>query len=825
MDLLPIHEVLEELKNQLKTNQIVILEAEPGAGKTTVIPLSLLEEDWLVGKKILVLEPRRLATRNAAYRMSQNLNEEVGNTVGYQIRFESKVSSNTRIEVVTEGIFTRRIQADPELKNIGLVIFDEFHERNLQTDIGLAFALEAQSVFREDLKILVMSATIDSSSIANFLNASVVISKGRTYLVEIRYLTHFNEKLENRILSAIRKALLDKGDILVFLPGSGEIRRVQKEIEENLNLSNILVCPLYGDLPQKDQDLAIYPDKIGRRKIILSTNIAESSLTIEGVGIVIDSGLCRIPRFEPSSGMTKLVTTSIAKDSMNQRTGRAGRLGPGISYRIWSKEEEKNYLEKTKPEILETDLTQFLLDVSSWGTQLSELKFLDRPHDSSIQRASKLLKDLGLFDKNGKITEIGLLVAKLPLHPRLGYMIISSSKLGLLYIASILSAILNEKNLFSVGHFSYKQVDLGLQVEEFLKNQHSFVAKKIKLSSEEIFKIGMNGKIENSKFIDINKLGIVLSFAYPDRIGKLREKNGRRYKLTSGKGAILRDNDSLAGNEFIVIADLDGDNKESNIYSAAKITLPEILEFHKEKIISRRTISMDEKSGKISVLQETALGELVLNSKEIQDAVTFELLQDHWINFIRKNGLSVLPWTEEVEQFRRRSELLRLLGEKLPSVEDEYLIENLEKWLLPYLDNIRRISDFKKIDLTSIIKSSYSYEQIQLLEREAPERWEVPSGSKIKLDYKKDEILLSVKIQELFGLMETPKIARGKVTLTLQLLSPSQRPIQITKDLVGFWDRTYIEVKKELAGRYPRHPWPDNPRLAVATKYTKKKVY
>lgn len=824
MNQLPIFEVLDELKNTLQKNNVVILEAPPGAGKTTVVPISLLEEEWLRGKSILVLEPRRLATRNAATRMASSLNEENGKTIGYRIRFESKISNQTRVEVVTEGIFTRRIQSDPELKNVGLVIFDEFHERNLNTDLGLALALDVQSVLREDLKILIMSATLDGKTLSSFLNAPVVKSEGKAFPIEVRHLNLSKEKLAQSILTAIKKGLADNGDILVFLPGSGEIKRVQKELEENFNLANTLICPLYGELSSKDQEIAIYPDRQGRRKIILSTNIAESSLTIEGVSIVIDSGLSRIPRFDPSTGMTKLITADIAKDSITQRAGRAGRLGPGIAYRIWSKEEEKHFAEKTRPEILETDLSQFLLEVSSWGSNLEDLKLLDMPLESSISRSKALLQNLELLETNGKITDLGKKVMKLPLHPRLGYMVISSQAINELNLASILAALLNEKNIFPVGHFSHRQVNLSLQAEEFLKNPNSFIGKRIKRTSEEIIKICSDEK-NIHRNPDLSKIGIVLSFAYPDRIARIREKKSLRYKLSSGKGAVLKENDSLEGSDFLAIAELDGDSKESTIFSAAKINLSEILEFHKHKIKKKQTARIDINTGRISVQEEISIGELVLSSKELQEAVTSELLLDVWKNYIAENGLSVLPWTEEVENFRMRSEFLRSLGENLPPLNEEYLLPNISNWLLPFLSSIRKISELKNINLLTILQSMYTYEQLQVISKEAPDRYEVPSGSNIRLEYKKDEVILSVKIQELFGLLETPSIASGRMKLTLQLLSPSQRPIQTTKDLVGFWDKTYLEVKKELAGRYPKHPWPDNPRLAQATKYTKKRAY
>ncbi len=823
MKTLPIYEVLEELKNTLRKNSTVILEADPGAGKTTVVPISLLEEEWLRGKTILLLEPRRLAARNAATRMSSILREDVGQTVGYRIRFESRLSSHTRVEVVTEGIFTRRIQSDPELKNVGLVIFDEFHERNLQTDLGLALALEVQSALREDLKILVMSATLDGKSLSYFLSAPIVKSQGRSYPVEIRYLDNSKERMNVSILLAIKKALADNGDILVFLPGYGEISRIQKELEENLNIANTLICPLYGDLSPKEQEIAVNPDKLGRRKIILSTNISESSLTIEGVGVVIDSGFCRVARFDPSTGMTKLITTRIAQDSIVQRTGRAGRLGPGVSYRIWSKEEEKHFLKTTKPEILETDLSQFLLEVGSWGSTVEELKLLDRPSESSISRSKALLRELNLLDDSGKVTDLGKQVTKLPLHPRLGYMVISSLKLELLYLAALLVSILNEKNLFSVGHSSYRQADLTLQMDEFLKNPNSYHARRIKISAEEIFKIASNGKQIDFDNMNLSDLGLLLSFAYPDRIAKIREKKSRRYKLSSGKGAVLREHDSLEQSEFLVVSELDGDNKEALIFSASKITLEQILNFHKNKISENKNAYLDEKTGRISVFLEKKLGELVLESRKIQDAVTSELLLSVWKNYIYEKGLLILPWSEEAENFRKRSEFLRLQGEDLPSLDMDDLSSNLE-WILPFVGSIRKVSDLKKLDLLSILRSLYSYQKLQLLEKEAPERWEVPSGSKIKLDYGEREVILSVKIQELFGLLETPKIARGKFPLTLELLSPSKRPIQITKDLAGFWDRTYIEVKKELAGRYPKHPWPDNPKEAIATRFTKKRI-
>lgn len=821
---LPIFEVLDELKANLAKTNLVILQAPPGAGKTTVIPLALLEESWLKDKSILVLEPRRLAAINAANRMSKSIGEVAGGVVGYRIRFDSKVSNKTKIEVVTEGIFTRRIQSDPELKNIGLVIFDEFHERNLQTDLGLAFALEVQGAYREDLKILIMSATLDGNHLSNFFSAPLIESQGKAFPVEVKHLGLSKEKLNSSILTAIQKALKEKGDILVFLPGSGEIKKIQREIEENLNLTDTLIYPLYGDLSQKEQELAIFPDKSGKRKIILSTNIAESSLTIEGVSIVIDSGLARVPRFDPSTGMTELVTIQIAKDSMEQRTGRAGRLGPGISYRIWSKEEERNFSEKTKPEILETELSSFLLEILNWGSRLKDLKFLDMPSESSVSRSKSLLLSLNLIDKQEKITDLGKEINRIPLHPRLGYMLYQTKDTKEFYLACLIASILTEKSLFTANHFSFKQSDIALEVEEFLKNQNSYLTQKIKLSTEELMRTLQTESKSKTENIDISQIGKILSFAYIDRIAKQREKNSNRFKLSSGKGAFLRENDSLIGNEFLVVASLDGDKKEAAIFKAAKISLEEILSTHSSKILKQERAFLEEKSGKILVQEEVVLGELVLSAKEKDSKITEELLSNLWIDYIKERGLSVLAYTEESKNFKERSEFLRSNGEDLPDLSDEYLLLHLEDWLSPYLISIRKLSELRNLDLLSIFKSLFSYDQIQLIEKEAPERWTVPSGSKIKLEYRKEEVILSVKLQELFGLKETPTIAKGKVKLTLELLSPSQRPIQITKDLAGFWERTYLEVKKELAGRYPKHPWPDNPLEAQATRFTKNRI-
>ncbi|HMV41005.1 MAG TPA: ATP-dependent helicase HrpB [Leptospiraceae bacterium] len=821
---LPIFEVLDELKANLAKTNLVILQAPPGAGKTTVIPLALLEESWLKDKSILVLEPRRLAAINAANRMSKSIGEVAGGVVGYRIRFDSKVSNKTKIEVVTEGIFTRRIQSDPELKNIGLVIFDEFHERNLQTDLGLAFALEVQGAYREDLKILIMSATLDGNHLSNFFSAPLIESQGKAFPVEVKHLGLSKEKLNSSILTAIQKALKEKGDILVFLPGSGEIKKIQREIEENLNLTDTLIYPLYGDLSQKEQELAIFPDKSGKRKIILSTNIAESSLTIEGVSIVIDSGLARVPRFDPSTGMTELVTIQIAKDSMEQRTGRAGRLGPGISYRIWSKEEERNFSEKTKPEILETELSSFLLEILNWGSRLKDLKFLDMPSESSVSRSKSLLLSLNLIDKQEKITDLGKEINRIPLHPRLGYMLYQTKDTKEFYLACLIASILTEKSLFTANHFSFKQSDIALEVEEFLKNQNSYLTQKIKLSTEELMRTLQTESKSKTENIDISQIGKILSFAYIDRIAKQREKNSNRFKLSSGKGAFLRENDSLIGNEFLVVASLDGDKKEAAIFKAAKISLEEILSTHSNKILKQERAFLEEKSGKILVQEEVVLGELVLSAKEKDSKITEELLSNLWIDYIKERGLSVLAYTEESKNFKERSEFLRSNGEDLPDLSDEYLLLHLEDWLSPYLISIRKLSELRNLDLLSIFKSLFSYDQIQLIEKEAPERWTVPSGSKIKLEYRKEEVILSVKLQELFGLKETPTIAKGKVKLTLELLSPSQRPIQITKDLAGFWERTYLEVKKELAGRYPKHPWPDNPLEAQATRFTKNRI-
>ncbi|WP_339715260.1 ATP-dependent helicase HrpB [uncultured Sneathiella sp.] len=823
---LPVEGVLPVLATALTSAPVAILEAAPGAGKTTLVPLFLLKSGLMGSGKIIMLEPRRLAARAAARRMADLLGEEVGQTVGYRVRLDSKVSQQTRIEVVTEGILTRRLQSDPELKGIDLLIFDEFHERSLQTDLGLALARQVQEILRDDLKLLLMSATIDTARISKALGGAPVISSaGRQFPVETRFLSRPGSKSTvQEVLTAVEQAIQEEGDILVFLPGAREITRLQQRLSQLPSLSDILILALYGNLPPKDQDGAILPDPDGKRKIVLSTDIAETSLTIEGVRIVIDSGLARRPVFNPNSGMTALETRRIARASADQRRGRAGRLGPGICYRLWSAAEDRGLIEFAPPEITSTDLTALVLELAKWGVEdPSDLFWMDVPPRGPFAQGRDVLQALGAVDENGKITTLGQKIVNLPLHPRLGGMLLRAQKIGAGGLAVNISALLSERDIFrrdpdSPNADIRSRLEILSQAE--LKGGKTFgAAQQVRRTSQDLRR---RLKIPHGSE-DQNMAGLLLAFAYPDRIGELRSGSQLQYRLSGGRGARLMENDRLQGEPYLVVADLDGKGREARIDLAAPISVEEIEENFADMIVSVRRVFWDEKKSRVLAVLERKLGALLITQQRIENPAPEEV-EAALLTAVKSKGLKVLPWNEESRSLAARINFVRYheTEEGWPDLSDTALVSSVEDWLLPYLAGASSLDDLQKINLTDILLNLMSRDQRKQLEEYAPPAIKVPSGSYIRLNFNDPESpVLAARLQELFGLQDVPKLCNGRVSVSIHLLSPARRPVQITQDLASFWKNTYTDVKKDLKGRYPKHYWPDDPLEAEATSRVK----
>jgi ATP-dependent helicase HrpB len=822
----PIHEVLSDLKRALSTNNKSILEAPPGAGKSTIVPLELLNEPWLAGKKIIMLEPRRLATRSVAMRMASLINQEVGRVVGYRIRFENKITSATRIEVVTEGILTRMLQHDNSLENVGLVIFDEFHERNLQTDLALALCLQAQQLLREDLRILIMSATLDGRKISAALhNAPIITSEGRQFPVTVNYLGDEPQtRLSSRMGSAIRKILrVEQGDMLVFLPGVAEIRLTQNVLEE-MGVDAI-VNPLYGDLPFQKQQAAILPDPKGRRKIVLATSIAETSLTIEGIRIVMDSGYSRVPKFDLRSGLTKLETVRVTKDAADQRAGRAGRLGPGLCFRLWSEGVQRNLAEHRKPEILEADLASLILELHVWGIKdVNELTWLNPPPAGAVSQALEILKQLEAVDDTGKITLRGKQMAALPTHPRLAHMLLASCEHPrTALLGTDVAAILEERDPLPKA----TGADLSLRIAE-LRNWRSGnrvvadtkVLERINTLASawrKIFKLK-----EDNQSVNDYDIGSLVVMAYPERIAKQQAKHGERYKLSTGKVVKLPAHDPLVREPWLAVAQLDAGDKEGKIFLAAPLDETSLRESAKEISIVR----WDSTRERVEGVLEKRVGSLVLESKPMKNIPVEERVQV-LCSVIREEGLKVLDWKDIHHQWQARVMSLKHWrpNEPWPDVSDEHLLQTLDDWLVPYLIDCSKLSDLKRLDLTSILPAILPWELQSGLMKWAPERIEVPSGSRIQVNYFTDgrPPVMEVRLQEVFGLLETPAVNQGKVNVLMHLLSPGFKPVQVTQDLKSFWQHTYHDVRKELRMRYPKHAWPEDPWTAQAVKGVKKK--
>jgi ATP-dependent helicase HrpB len=815
--IVPIDAVVQQLKDVLSIHSNAVLIAPPGAGKTTRVPLALIEEPWLSGSRILMLEPRRMAARSSARYMSTALSEQVGATVGYRVRLDSKVSKQTRIEVITEGILTRMLQDDPSLDGVGLVIFDEYHERSLHADLGLALCLQAQLIFREDLKILVMSATLDAKSVATMMNdAPIVESEGRIYPVETHYLNKpNNESLEITVSRSISHALEDHaGDIIVFLPGIGEIRRVGSKLR-TMNLGeHVLITPLHSSLTQEEQDLAISPSSKGIRKIVLSSSIAETSITVEGVHIVIDSGLMRVPRFSPRTGLTRLETVPVSQASADQRRGRAGRTGPGICYRLWTEQEGRQLAPHSVPEIKEADLAPLALELAVWGVDPCELRWLDPPPDAAYHQAKDLLVQLGALSSQGFITEHGKRMNGLGLHPRLAHMLLKSTALGLESLACEIAVILSERDSV-IRQSAHSDIDITIRIDA-IRNDRS-LAGWIRMELQYWERL-MNVKV-NTGSQDLSACGLLLAFAYPDRIAQRRLTGG--FLLRNGRGASIRGIQRLSNEPYLVAVELDDQGAESRIYMAATIELSSLEQHMRDQIEETTTISWDRAVQSVRARKQIRLGSLVLKDHTHSDLNPEDYLLP-LLDGIATEGLHILPWSKGSRQLQHRVIFIRQHNQSWPDFSDEALQTNLEQWLGPHLFGMKNRADLQRIHLTQLLESMLSWNQRQQLEEYFPTHIVVPSGSRIPIDYKDSAApSIAVRLQEVFGLRETPCIAQGKIPLTLHLLSPAQRPVQITRDLESFWQSAYYDVKKDLKGRYPKHYWPDDPLIAMPTSRTK----
>jgi ATP-dependent helicase HrpB len=828
---LPIDEVLPALRLALAERHEAVLEAPPGAGKTTRVPLALLNEPWLAGQKILMLEPRRLAARAAAERLASELGEKVGETVGYRIRLDSKVGPDTRIEVVTEGILTRRLQHDPALEGVGLLIFDEFHERSLDADLALALSLNGRELFRDEqpLKILLMSATLEGERLSGVLDdAPILRSEGRMYPVAMRWGRPFvpGEFIEPRVVQTVLDAISDEsGSLLVFLPGQAEIRRVNQQLADALgSRSDILLCPLHGELDLAAQRAAIEPAPAGLRKVVLATNIAETSLTIDGVRVVIDAGLARVPRFDPGSGMTRLDTQRISRASATQRAGRAGRLEPGVCYRLWSEDQHAQLAAYGSAEILQADLAGVALQLARWGVTPEQLIWLDAPPSASYAQARQLLERLGAL-RGQTLTPHGEAMAELPAHPRIAHLLIRGHDLGLADMACNVAALLGERDILrGAGADVHSRLALLSGESRAARGGQGGVQRARQLARQ--YRGYLRGKATQPVPDPDHPrwLGALLALAYPDRIAQQRKPGGAEYRLANGRAALFNEVDGLMKQPWLVIADLGSrqGQREERIYLAAEFD-PALLDgVLSEQVSVVDQLDWDEREGVLRAERQRKVGELVLSREPLtglDEAARTQAL----INLVRRKGLELLPWTPELRQWQARVALLRQLDlqaqgqSEWPDVSDAALLAGLEEWLAPYLGRVSRLSHFASLDLSSIVHNLLKWPLPQRLDELAPHHIKVPSGSSVRLDYSEHPPILAVRLQELFGLADTPRIAGGRQVVKLHLLSPARRPVQVTQDLANFWRSTYAEVKKDLKGRYPKHYWPDDPLVAEAT--------
>ena len=809
---LPIDEALPELTAALRAAGRAVLQAPPGAGKTTRVPLAMLEAGLTEGR-IVMLEPRRLAARAAAERMAETLGEKPGETVGYRIRGEVKVSKATKIEVVTEGILTRMIQSDPELAGIGAVIFDEFHERSLNADLGLALAWELRGALREDLILLVMSATLDAGPVAQMLDgAPVITSQGRAYPVETRWLDRplpKAQRYEQAVAALVEQAVAEtQGGVLVFLPGEAEIRRVESLLSGRLP-GGCALRPLYGAMPFTAQRAAIRPAESGR-KVVLSTSIAETSLTIQDIRVVVDGGRARRARFDPNSGMSRLVTERVTKAEAEQRRGRAGRVAEGTCYRLWTRGEEGGLLPFPPAEIEAADLTGLVLELALWGAGPGDLAFLTPPPPGSYAEAQALLTQLGAL-KEGRITEHGRRLSALPLHPRLGHMLAVAGAQ-----AAPLAALLEERDpLRGVG------VDLTLRLDAIadpkrFASEHAFAPDRGAVERIRAEARRLRAKAEQKPRMSPAEMA---ALAYPDRIGLRRKGDAPRWVLSGGKGAVMAEGDPLAGSRLIVALDLDGDAREARVRLAAPITESELRGLYADQIAWHDLCEWSKRERRVTARRREMFGALVLDDRIWKDAPP-EAVARAMLDGVRELGL---PWTDAARRLQARVELLRAEGAELPDFSDEGLMERAEAWLLPHLTGIKTAEGLKRLDLTAALRTALSWDEQQLLDRLAPGHFTTPMGRKVPIDYSGEAPEIAVRLQEMFGVTEHPVIGPRRLPLRITLLSPARRPVQTTMDLPGFWASSYADVRKDMRGRYPKHPWPDDPTVAEPTLRAKRR--
>jgi ATP-dependent helicase HrpB len=874
---LPIDEVLPALSAALISHPSAVLQAPPGAGKSTVVPLALLDEPWMRNKRLLMLEPRRLAARAVASRMAQTLGEPVGRRVGYRMRMDTRVSRDTRIEVVTEGVLTRMLQSDPALEGVGVVIFDEFHERSLQADLGLALAVDGRESLSSDLRILMMSATLDGEAVAKMLgDAPIVTAQGRMFSVETRFggkgmpvlpwepgtprpAGGIAESPEHIVARLVRRALREEpGDVLVFLPGAREIRRVQSLLEGGAGTESagiggrVLVLPLFGDLSGDAQDAALSRAPSGTRKVVLSTNIAETSLTIDGVRVVVDSGLVRRSVFDPATGMSSLETQRISRASAEQRQGRAGRLEPGVCYRAWSEGSHRTLAQFSPPEILDADLVPLALELASWGVRdAGGMRWLDSPPAATLASARDLLSHLGALDRDGRISSHGREMATIGVHPRLAHMLIRAREIDCLPLATELAALLSERDVMR-GAPGSRDGDVTTRVELVRRGGGGVDGQSLqrvrRVSGDLLRQMSAGGSRDGSargergrgsaRDANIAPAGVLLGFAYPDRIGRRRGDTPGRYTLANGRGAHFTDVQSLAKQEFIVAVDLDDRDRDARILLAGSLTRADIEEFMPERLQREASVEWNSREQAVVARRLVRLDAIVLEEKPLND-VPVEASRAAMLAGVREMGVVSLPWGRDARDLQARMEFVRRAvgGEAAggkdagadapgwPAVSDEALFVSLDAWLPTWLDGITRRDHLSRLPLIDALRGMLTWEQQRELDRLAPTHLKVPTGSQIRIDYLDESApVVSVRLQEVFGLLDTPRLGGGRVPVTFKLLSPAQRPVQVTRDLAGFWRGSYADVRKDMRGRYPKHYWPENPLEAEPTRGVRKKT-
>ncbi len=829
---LPIEPLIPRILQELEQRGALVLQAPPGAGKTTRVPLALAAAPFLASKSILVLEPRRLAARMAARHMAAGLGEAVGDTVGYRVRLESRVGPRTRVELITDGLFLRRLQDDPALDGVGCVVFDEFHERGLEADLALALTLESRAALNPALRLVVMSATLDAAPVAALLGDSpIVTSEGRAHPVETRYLSRpLPGHIEAGVAQAIGNALAqEEGSILAFLPGAREIRRVATHLADADLGPSVIVAPLYGDLDSHAQDAAVAPAPPEQRKVVLASAIAETSLTIEGIRIVVDSGLARVPRYDPRSGMTRLETVRASQATADQRRGRAGRLGPGVCIRLWTEADQRARGPHPVPEILAADLTPLALELAVWGAgDGRDLAFLDPPPSGALAQARDLLAQLGALDSQGRPTAHGRAMARLGLHPRLAHMILAATVRGLGRLACESAAILGERDLFR-GATNERDADLrariailrGERAESADANVDRAALSQARALSKQWLRLA---KTENApSAADLNRLGEIVALAYPDRIAQARGDALGQFRLTSGRGAFLPPTDAQAAEPFLAVAALDGDARSARIFLAAPLDRAAIEEQFADVIVEREEVAWDARSESVIATRERRLDALTLDRKPLA-APDPQALARAMADGIRQLGLTALPWTAEARAVRARLGFLRRLDAgRWPDVSDAALVTDPLAWLGAHLDGVTRRTHLARIDVGAALLNRLDWKQRRELDRLAPTHIDVPTGRSVAIDYSGEAPVLAVKLQEMFGARTTPRVVDGRVPILIHLLSPAGRPVQVTQDLEGFWRNGYAAVRAELRGRYPKHPWPDDPLTALPTKGVKRR--